>query len=185
MFFIKFLRKFYHLLLQKKQELYLYALKERGLQIGKNVTIMDECFFDPTHCFLISIERDTTLAPKVRLIAHDASTKYSLGHTRIGRIIIGKECFIGDSTIVLPGVSIGDGSVVASGSVVTKDIPAGSIAAGSPCKVISSKDIFVKKHEKLILQRKAPYVEELQSTLTDRQKNEILKFLEFEIGYIR
>ena len=49
---------------------------------------------------------------------------------------IGKNCWIGAGAIVLPGVSIGDNSVIGAGSVVTKDIPAGVVAVGNPCRVI-------------------------------------------------
>ena len=46
---------------------------------------------------------------------------------------IGRNCWLGAGTVVLPGVSIGDGSVIGAGSVVTRDIPAGVVAVGSPC----------------------------------------------------
>lgn len=49
---------------------------------------------------------------------------------------IGKNCWIGAGAIVLPGVSVGDNSVIGAGSVVTKDIPAGVVAVGNPCRVI-------------------------------------------------
>ncbi|MBQ4108830.1 MAG: sugar O-acetyltransferase [Clostridia bacterium] len=48
---------------------------------------------------------------------------------------IGRNCWLGAGVIVLPGVTIGDGSVIGAGSVVTKDIPAGVVAYGSPCRV--------------------------------------------------
>lgn len=51
---------------------------------------------------------------------------------------IGKNCFIGDRTIVLPGVTIGDEVVIGAGSVVTKDIPSNSVAVGNPARVIKS-----------------------------------------------
>lgn len=51
-------------------------------------------------------------------------------------IHIGKNCWLGAGVIVLPGITIGDGSVVGAGSVVTKDIPAGVIAVGNPCRVL-------------------------------------------------
>lgn len=51
-------------------------------------------------------------------------------------ITVGDSVWIGGNTVVLPGVTIGSGSVIAAGSVVTKDIPGGVIAAGSPCKVL-------------------------------------------------
>ena len=49
---------------------------------------------------------------------------------------IGRNCWIGAGAVVLPGVTIGDGSVIGAGSVVTKDIPSGVVAAGVPCKVM-------------------------------------------------
>lgn len=51
-------------------------------------------------------------------------------------IVIGDDVWLGGGAIVLPGVTIGAGSVIAAGSVVSKDIPAGVVAAGNPCKVI-------------------------------------------------
>lgn len=49
---------------------------------------------------------------------------------------IGKNCWLGAGVIVLPGVTIGDNTVVGAGSIVTKDIPAGVVAVGNPCKVL-------------------------------------------------
>ncbi len=49
---------------------------------------------------------------------------------------IGKNCWLGAGVIVLPGVSIGDDTVIGAGSVVTKDIPSGVVAVGDPCRVL-------------------------------------------------
>ena len=51
---------------------------------------------------------------------------------------IGKNCWLGAGVIVLPGVSIGDNTVIGAGSIVTKDIPANVVAAGNPCRVMRS-----------------------------------------------
>ena len=51
-------------------------------------------------------------------------------------IHIGKNCWLGAGVIVVPGVTIGDNTVIGAGSVVTRDIPAWSVAAGNPCRVI-------------------------------------------------
>ena len=55
-------------------------------------------------------------------------------------IKIGNTCWIGANVIVLPGVTIGDNSVIGAGSVVTKDIPANVVAAGNPCHVLRKID---------------------------------------------
>ena len=49
---------------------------------------------------------------------------------------IGRNCWLGAGVIVLPGVTIGDNSVIGAGSIVTKDIPANVIAVGNPCRVL-------------------------------------------------
>lgn len=49
---------------------------------------------------------------------------------------IGKSCWIGAGALILPGVTIGDNTVIGAGSVVTKDIPAGVVAVGNPCRVL-------------------------------------------------
>ncbi len=49
---------------------------------------------------------------------------------------IGKNCWLGAGVLVMPGVTIGDNSVIGAGSVVTKDIPANVVAVGNPCRVL-------------------------------------------------
>lgn len=56
-----------------------------GLKIGKDCHVMGECIIDPGHCWLIEIGDRVTLAPRVHILAHDASTKRPLGYTALGR----------------------------------------------------------------------------------------------------
>lgn len=64
---------------------------------------------------------------------------FGSGHTK-APVSIGADVWIGAQCVILPGVTIGEGSVIAAGSVVTRDIPAFSIAAGVPAKVIRERD---------------------------------------------
>ncbi len=54
-------------------------------------------------------------------------------------VFIGKDCWIGMSAVIVPGVTIGDGAVIGAGSVVSKDIPAWAVAVGNPARVIKSR----------------------------------------------
>ena len=62
---------------------------------------------------------------------------------------IGKRCFIGMNSVILPGIHIGDHSIVGAGSVVTKDVPPNTIVAGNPAKIIR-RDIKTGKYGQLI-----------------------------------
>lgn len=59
---------------------------------------------------------------------------------------IGKNCWIGANTVIVPGVTIGDNSVIGAGSVVTKDIPQNAVAVGNPCRVMREINDNDKKH---------------------------------------
>lgn len=169
---------------EKKRERYVKSLVARGLVLGKNVQIVSSIFLDPSHCFLISIGDDTTICPNVRLIAHDASTKKALGFTKIGRIEIGANCFIGDSTIVLPNVRIGRGSIIGAGAVVTKDIPDGSVAAGNPARVVCTVEDYLRKMDTLAREKQVFGRDYFIEKLDDAKRREVLAALEKSIGFI-
>lgn len=59
-----------------------------------------------------------------------------LGYQYNKAVHIGKNCWIGAGVLIMPGVTIGDNTVIGAGSVVTRDIPAGVVAYGNPCRVI-------------------------------------------------
>ncbi|BBG66801.1 chloramphenicol acetyltransferase [Hydrogenimonas sp.] len=63
------------------------------------------------------------------------------GYSYLKKVTIEKNVWIGDSVMIVPGVTIGEGSIVAMGSVVTKDIPKYSIVGGNPATVIRHRDI--------------------------------------------
>ena len=116
-----------------------------GLTVGKNFSRQEKTLIDQSHCWLITIGDDVTLAPRVHILAHDASTKKALGYTRIGVVNIGNNVFIGASSTILPGISIGNNVVIGANSVVSRDIPDDSVAIGNPAKVICTYDEFVSR----------------------------------------
>lgn len=112
--------------------------------MGRNCHVYGS--IDHGHEFLISLGDNVTLASGSRLLAHDGSTKKLLGYSKVGRVDIGDDVFVGAGAIVLPGVKIGNRVVIGAGSVVTKDVPDNSIAVGSPAKVIGTYDDFEAKN---------------------------------------
>lgn len=103
-----------------------------GMKVGKNFGRLNGVILDPSHCWLIEIGDNVTMAPRVHILCHDASTKTFLNYTKIGRVTIGNNVFIGAGSIVLPGVTIGNNVVIGAGSIVTHDIPDGTVAMGTP-----------------------------------------------------
>ena len=120
----------YNLKCKIRRDLNINLLKERGCIIGKNFQYQSNDIIDYSHCFLITIGDNVTLAPNVHILAHDASTKMFLGYAKIGKVTIGNEVFIGAGTIILPGVKIGNRVIIGAGSIVTSDIPDNSVAYG-------------------------------------------------------
>lgn len=94
------------------------------ITIGDNTIIGSGCLITDTDSHpILAAERNLPDWPK---------------YTKSKPIVIGKNVFIGARSIVLKGVTIGDGAVVGAGSVVTKDVPANTIVAGNPAKVIKT-----------------------------------------------
>ncbi len=119
--------------------------KRHGLKIGENCYIADDVIFDSSHVWHISVGDNVTISSGVRILAHDASTKRHLGYTKIGKVSIGHNIFIGAGTTILLGISIGDNSIVGASSVVTKNVPPNTVVAGNPAMIISTLDEFLAK----------------------------------------
>lgn len=125
----------------------LNKLIRRGLTVGKDFTRMRGVIIDPSHCWHITIGDHVTLAPRVHILAHDASTKVFLNYTRVENTRIGNNVFVGAGAIVLPGVTIGNNVVIGAGSVVTKDIPNDSVAVGNPARVVKKLHDYLDENQ--------------------------------------
>lgn len=160
-------------------------LVSMGLKIGKNFGRLNGVILDPSHCWLIEIGDNVTLAPRVHILCHDASTKTFLNYTKIGRVTIGSNVFIGAESVVLPGVTIGDNVIIGAGSIVTHDIPDGVVAIGNPARVVCSLEEYLHK-EKMRMEESPCYGEEytlrknVPMELRLKQKSELSR----KIGYI-
>lgn len=93
------------------------------LMDGATITIGSWCFIGPS-CGMYTASHPLLAAERNR------------GLEKADPITIGDNVWIGGDVTILPGVTIGDGAVIGAGSVVTKDVPAGVVAAGNPCRVL-------------------------------------------------
>ena len=96
---------------------------------------------------LVEIGDDFVSAPGSMILAHDASTYLHTKKHRIEKTVIGNKVFLGAYAVVLPGVKIGDGAIIGSGAIVTKNVEAYTVVAGNPARYIGSVDDYIKKCE--------------------------------------
>lgn len=103
----------------------------KNVYVNYGLTVVDDTY--------IYVGDNTMIGPNVTLataghpvlpILRDQAYQYNLP------IHIGKSCWLGAGVIILPGITIGDNSVIGAGSVVTKDIPANVVAVGNPCRIL-------------------------------------------------
>ncbi len=117
----------------------------KNVHLGKNVYFnFNATMVDDTHIYIGDY---TMLGPNVVIATAGHPILPELREKALQfnlPVHIGKNCWLGAGVIVLPGVTIGDNTVIGAGSVVTKDIPANVVAVGNPCKVLRE----INEHDK-------------------------------------
>lgn len=120
-----------------------WVLRKVGCHVGKGCFIGDSVKIDDGHSDMITLEDGVSIAGGTRLLCHQrdfadyfvGSDYLSLGYI-VKPIVLKKGCLVGMESFVMPGVTIGEGAIVGAGSLVTKDVPAWTIATGRPAKVV-------------------------------------------------
>ena len=114
------------------------------VQDDAEVTIGNDCNFGPNVTIVTPVH--PMLPDERKAIACADGTVRRLCYAK--PVKIGNDCWFGANVVVCPGVTVGDNCVIGAGSVITKDIPSGSFAAGNPCRVIrelSEADSMIHK----------------------------------------
>lgn len=141
-----------------------------GVNVGKNLHLYGKISFG-TEPWIITLGNNVHLTNGVKFICHDGGTllfRDKIPDLEITKPInVGNNVYIGNDTIILPGVTIGDNVVIGAGSIVTKNIPDNSVAAGVPAKVIKSIDEYFEK-----LQRESLHLGHLKGREKDRALRE-------------
>lgn len=129
-------------------------LRKQGCTIGNNTRILSNITGFGTEPYLIEIGDNCLLSGDVHFLTHDGGVKvlnfagYFNGNRmdKMGRIIIGSNCFIGNGTRVLGGVKVGNNCIIGTNSLVTKSMPSNCVIAGIPAKIICSIDDYYSKN---------------------------------------
>ena len=117
--------------------------RARGVKIGRGVLIGFNVTIDNIYPDLVTIHDGVSLAGNNLILAHSKPLDYhkNIFESYTAPVVIKKNAWITVGVIILAGVTIGEGSVIAAGSVVKDDIPPNCIAAGIPAKVIKEFDV--------------------------------------------
>lgn len=143
--------------------------REQGVRVGEGTRIVSRSVSETfgSEPYLVRLGNNCSIAAYVRFITHDGGI-WALRNKHpqldsFGVIDIRDNTIIGMNSIILPGVTIGPDCVIGAGSVVTRDIPPGTVAAGVPAKVLMSlEDYEKKKLDEAILVRGLPPEERRQ-----------------------
>ena len=154
---------------------FIEASRKMGVKIGERCEIHPYTSWG-SEPYLISVGDHVRITKNVQFITHDGGVwvlreKYDCPDIDLfGRITVGNNVHIGFNTIIMPGVTIGDNCVIATGAVVTKNVPSGEIWGGIPAHFIEKTETYFEKNKNRFLNTK--------SLDSDDKKRVILKMLE-------
>ena len=122
--------------------------RKKGCKIGEG-TLIYNTKIDNIRPYLVSIGNNCVITG-VTILTHDASFGTFSNYTKVGKVTIGNNVFIGIESIILPGNTIGNNVIIGSGTIVSKDIPDNCVVAGNPMRIICSVDEFIEKNNNKI-----------------------------------
>lgn len=148
---------------------YINILRKRGIKIGRNTNLFS--ILNISEPYLLEIGEHCTISTNVTFITHDSSIGALYCREEksdlCGKITIGNNCFIGANSTILYGVTLGDRTIVAAGSVVTKSFSEpGCIVGGNPAKKIGIVSDYIDKYKDNFLS--------LHGLSSEEKKKEIL-----------
>ena len=137
----------------------------RGVKIGKNVHVGTYVNMDLPYPYFIAVEDGVSLAGSITILAHNKPLEYhkNVSPSYIAPVVIRKNAWVAVNVTLLPGVVIGEGAIVASNSLVNKDVPPMTLYGGIPAKFIKDlseklKDNYTpEEFERLLKERKEKY----------------------------
>lgn len=139
-------RKIYYLYLNRRNTV--KWARKLGVTVGNNTMIAPTVSFS-SEPYLISIGNNVQITDNVSFNTHGGGNvirKTIPDFDMFGKVVVCDYAYIGSHTIILPGVTIGEGALVAAGSVVTKSVSPGVVVGGNPAKEICSVAEFIQKN---------------------------------------
>lgn len=156
-------------------ERYIKYLRNCGIKIGEGCIFRDvkTTRIDITRPSLVEIGNNVDMNRNFQIMTHDwASGVFrNVFHNILpssGKVKLGNNIYFGTDVIVLKGVTIGDNCVIAAGSIITKDIPANSVVAGIPAKVICTLEEYYEKRKSACIEEAFEYARSIKERFNRR-----------------
>lgn len=121
------------------------ALIDKGMTVGENCAFFSTSTIDSLWPWLISFGNNVTVSTNVTILAHDASPNVVGLGTKLGKVRIGNNVFIGTGSIILCNTSIGDNVIIGAGSVVSGIVESNSVYYGVPAKKHCTLDEYKER----------------------------------------
>ncbi len=148
-----------------------------GVKIGGGNFIADKDHW-PSEPYLITIGSNCALTKGVKIFTHGgarvARRKYP-NYDVFGMVEIGDYCYIGTNSLIMPGVKIGNGSMVAAGSVVTKSVPPNMVVGGNPARILCTVDEYIERNKTFDLESKGLSYEQKRTFLLSLPKERFIR----------
>lgn len=147
-----------------------------GVKFGKNCLIATKNW--SSEPYLIVIGDNVQITHNVSVHTHGGShvvRKVIPDFDMFGKVVIKDGAYIGAYSQIMPGVTIGEGALVAAGSIVTKSVPAGVVVAGNPAKYICTVEEFIERNKEYNLGTKGLSFEDKKKVLLKTKDARLLK----------
>jgi acetyltransferase-like isoleucine patch superfamily enzyme len=133
--------------------------------------------FWSTEPYLINIGNNCQITNGVKIFTHGgggAVRKKYPNFDCFGKVVIGDYVYIGNHSLIMPGVTIGDNVLIAAGSVVTKSVPANTVIGGNPAKIICSTEDYIENNNRFNLNSKGMSARDKKKLLLSTPENKFI-----------
>lgn len=151
--------------------------KHIGVKLGENCLVYRSMEW-PSEPYLITIGNNVQLTRGVAIHTHGGghAVRRNIQNFDIfGKVIIKDWAYVGAHAQIMPGVTIGEGAIVAAGSVVTKSVPDGMVVAGNPAKVLCSVKEYLERNQKYNVQTKGMSADKKEKYLLSLNEDMFLR----------
>lgn len=158
-----------HLYWRSSSERYIHFLRKKGVIIGENCIFRGprSTAIDISRPSLIEIGNYVDMNLNFTILTHDYTTSvflrvYNNFVNSSGKVILGNNIYFGKNCTILKGVTVGNNCIIGAGSLVVNDVPANSVAAGVPARVICTLEEYYNKRKVVALEEAFEYARSIK-----------------------